>query len=277
MSRQEIRLSQVEDHLLDFHEVGRFRLRFASLRSKEAKDVRQPSQDYLTMLIGDNELCFVVCDGVSQSFFGDFAARFLGDRLLKWLEGHVPATIDPKIMAHELYGYLMNLHEEAEGQLADISYDENLPELLQEVLEEKRKRGSETTFVCGRIDFPNEKFPRGRAIFSWLGNTRIRLGRDSIWGILISKEPDANKGRWSTCRGLVGEKFSVAVQEIFRKGKPRFNRVLVYTDGVSALDEISERPGDRELSELIAESVSAADGDDATFLEIEITERVAYQ
>lgn len=269
MLLKELKLSQLEDNQFDIREIGRFKLRFASIRSLETRGQGQPNQDFLAFRVGRDDLCFVVCDGVSQSFFGDFAARLLGERLLDWLGENAPDSTEPKIVAPLLYNFLMQLPENARKELSGITYDNGLPELLREVLEEKRLKGSETTFVCGRLDFPGNKFPKGRALFSWLGNTRIRLGRDRLWGAMITRDPEKNKGRWSTHRGLIGGRLAVASQEILREGRFRYNRVVTYTDGLAVLDDVTERPDDNCLSMFLSGSVDANNSDDATFLEVE--------
>src|SRR2546423_1779915 len=64
-----------------------FSWRYAYARSADTRKVGDPGQDYLTFRYSDSAFAFALCDGGSQSFFGDLAARFLGDGLMEWLWG----------------------------------------------------------------------------------------------------------------------------------------------------------------------------------------------
>src|SRR4051812_28143375 len=54
-------------------------------RSRDSKQGNAPGQDFITFRCEGQRLAFAVCDGVSQSFYGDLAARFLGEQLVSWL------------------------------------------------------------------------------------------------------------------------------------------------------------------------------------------------
>src|SRR3954454_2627255 len=54
-------------------------------RSRDSKKNNAPGQDFIAFRCTDSRLIFAVCDGVSQSFYGDLAARFVGERLVNWL------------------------------------------------------------------------------------------------------------------------------------------------------------------------------------------------
>jgi len=270
MPERNIVLPQDEDCWLTISEIGGFKLRYASLRSSESREMGQANQDYLAVHVRESSISFAVCDGVSQSFFGEFAAKFLGQNLLDWLGEKMLKAVEPKVLIQDLYSFLTGVVNEATHAISGYGIDGELPALLHEVLEEKKRMGSEATFVCGRVDLPGEDFPRGRGVFSWLGNTRLRLGRDNVWGVMITKEPDKNRGRWSTRRGLISGRFSLASLEMAKGEAYRFNRVLVYTDGLCVLDGVTTRPSDEEMDRILKEVSDAQDGDDATLLEIEI-------
>ena len=63
----------------------RFSYRFAFDRSADSIKANEPGQDYIAIIAADDRIAFVLCDGVSQSFYGDLAARILGDQLVTWL------------------------------------------------------------------------------------------------------------------------------------------------------------------------------------------------
>jgi len=54
-------------------------------RSAESVASGDPGQDYLSFADSDSSFNFALCDGISMSYFGDIAAKFLGDRLIEWL------------------------------------------------------------------------------------------------------------------------------------------------------------------------------------------------
>src|SRR5262245_60073141 len=57
-------------------------------RSRDSKKNNAPGQDFIAFCCDESRgsrLVFAVCDGVSQSFYGDLAARFLGEQLVHWL------------------------------------------------------------------------------------------------------------------------------------------------------------------------------------------------
>src|SRR5579872_1879110 len=67
-------------------------------RCREARTQNLPGQDYARALSAPagNTLAFCVCDGVGSSYKGDFAAAFLAERLVDWLDRleSVPAATD---------------------------------------------------------------------------------------------------------------------------------------------------------------------------------------
>lgn len=64
--------------------------RFAYARSADTRASGDVGQDYLAVREGPQTLVFALCDGVSQSFYGDLAARYLGDALVAWLGERLP-------------------------------------------------------------------------------------------------------------------------------------------------------------------------------------------
>jgi len=263
-------LPQDEDTYVHSHVGGPFSLRYASVRSGDSKERGQPGQDYVAFRIEDRWMAFIVCDGVSQSFYGGFASKFLGERLLKWLEEELGQALDPEIILQKIDDFLVGLIPVATEKIDSHPIPDNAPAMLSEVLEQKRSKGSETTYVCGRIDLPGKLFPQGRAVFSWMGNTRLRLGKGKSWGTLISKGTDKDRGRWSSKKGPTGGQLKIVSQGLLRNNQFRFNRVLAYTDGVSSLDDVQIKPTDFQLQEYIDKAILSSDSDDSSFLEIEI-------
>jgi len=86
----------------------RFSYRFAFDRSADSIKANEPGQDYIAIIASDDRIAFVLCDGVSQSFYGDLAARILGDQLVAWLWEMARTT-----SRVNLYGRLLYLNSSA--------------------------------------------------------------------------------------------------------------------------------------------------------------------
>lgn len=263
-------LPQDEDTYVQKCIEGPFSLRYASVRSSDSKESGQPGQDYVSFSVRDEKLTFIVCDGVSQSFYGDFAARYLGDHVISWLYDKMPHTLDAEFLSEHLSQYLNDLSRPAAKEIREHPVPEGVNGLLADVLEEKRSKGSETTFACGLIEFSNDLFADGRALFFWMGNCRLRLGNKKDWGVPVNISPDSDKGKWSTNKGISSGQLRVSARSLTKNGKPRFNRILAYTDGLALLDKINKKPSDSEFDRLIAKAVDSNYSDDCSFLEIEL-------
>jgi len=241
--------------------------RFAYARAADTRAADDVGQDYLTVREDAHTFIFALCDGVSQSFFGDLAARYLGDALVAWLSGHLPATVDAEPIRTALAAHLRELTQLATDQVQRLSLPPDLPPMLREVLQEKRALGSESTFVCGRIDLPGSDFPTGRVVLAWMGDSRLRLwtGDDAqttdVGGVFETAQ------RWSTRRGPVGGDVNVFIAPLERDGR-RINRLMAYSDGLAALDDWSRDPSNHAVQDLITQAGEAATSDDISFLEV---------
>jgi len=244
-----------------------FAYRFAYARAAETRVAGDVGQDYLAVREGERTFVFALCDGVSQSFYGDLAARYLGDALVAWLSDSLPPTMEPETIRAALTTYLHDLTGPATEQVRHHPLPSDIPQMLRDVLEEKRALGSESTFVCGRIDLPGGDFPAGRIVLAWMGDSRLRL-----WG--SGDESPADLGgvfetaqRWSSRRGPVGGDPHVFVAPLVQAGR-RFNRLMAYSDGLAALDARDKAPSNRALQDLITRAGETATSDDISFLEV---------
>lgn len=270
MKTFEVVLPQDRDTRVEVFSAKPYSLRYASVRSSDSKETNQNGQDYISVFIEGKRLAFSVCDGVSQSFYGDLASSYLGQRLIMWLLERMPHTLDEAALAKQLTDYLNDASRHAANVINNHPVPKDVSELLAEVLEEKRKRGSETTFVCGFIELPNKLFKEGRALFSWMGNCRLRLGTSMAWGDMLVENPDDDKGKWSTHKGPASGKVHLKALTLVNGRKRRFNRILAYTDGLALLDTVAKRPDDSELDQLIEKAVDSNYSDDCSLLEIEL-------
>ncbi|HRO23607.1 MAG TPA: protein phosphatase 2C domain-containing protein [Promineifilum sp.] len=123
--------------------------RYAYARAADSRRDDEPGQDYLAFRDGADHFVFAVCDGVGQSFYGDLAARLLGDALVDWLETGPPVADHPAALVDSLPAFLSALTATAAERVDQYPIPDG-PPLLREVLLEKQARGSEAMFVCGR-------------------------------------------------------------------------------------------------------------------------------
>lgn len=240
----------------------RFSYRFAFDRSADSIKANEPGQDYIAIIAADDRIAFVLCDGVSQSFYGDLAARILGDQLVAWLwENGTNHIQNQSLLTASLSQFLSQLTEFATQQVSQFVFPPEMSSMLQSVLEKKRALGSEATFTSGFIDLANE-----RCYLSWMGDSRLR-----IWDKngektheLLGEEAFQTSERWSTRRGMVGKLHSVLI--------PTANviRLTTYSDGLARLDHhlINGPSSDQTLTKIIEESKLLAGSDDISFLEI---------
>jgi len=236
--------------------------RYAFDRSADSIRTNQPGQDYLVIVSDTDHLAFVLCDGVSQSFYGDVSAKILGEKFVNWLwENGKDFGQEKSQLINKVSLFLNHLTEEASVKIEDMDLPEALPSMLRVVLEKKRKMGSESTFTSGFIDFENK-----RLFLCWMGDSRLR-----IWdrcsektSDLLGAETFQTRERWSSCKGLVGELHVgiFSTNDIIH--------LVTYSDGLSRLDHSFSRgsPSDRTLSGIFEESKLLSASDDISFLEI---------
>jgi hypothetical protein len=136
------------------------------------------------------------------------------------------------------------------------------------VLEQKRGKGSESTFVCGRIDLPNATLPQGRLVLAWMGDSRLR-----VWG--PSGERTRELGdrfqtaqRWSSRQGLVGGELNLFVAPIEQNKKREITLLMAYSDGLAPMDKFTDSPKNFTVQDLVERAGEAAASDDIAFLEI---------
>jgi hypothetical protein len=199
--------------------------RYAYARSLECKGIGDTGQDYLVISESETRLSFALCDGVSQSFYGDLAARFLGEALVDWLLIS-PVDLSSSELAMAITQYLNLLKGPAGDHVIEFRLPEKLAPMLQNALDKKRAIGSESTFIAGLIDIAANVI-----VLVWMGDSRLR-----IWGHgieLTSKfENTFNKQeRWSTSKGPVGRvhSFIISLNQI--------THFIVYSDGFEKLDQ----------------------------------------
>lgn len=238
---------------------GAFKCRYGYGRAAETVNQGDSGQDFAAVRMNGNVCNFVLCDGVGMSYLGDFAARFLGNALLDWLE----TTQHPTVEAVERL--LHDLTLPASEQLEKIQPLESSPLLLREVLMEKRSRGSQAMYVCGRIELTGGS-RKSRVWLAWQGDSRIRLWRNNQEQSDMFQAHCKTNERWSTLEGPVGGKPHIYET----KGTASDSlRLQLYTDGLNDLDAIQAYVPDEHIQVLLDATHTGGLEDDAAFIELE--------
>ncbi|MBO9599719.1 MAG: protein phosphatase 2C domain-containing protein [Cohnella sp.] len=214
---------------------GTWSYRYGYIRSSDCRQSGDPGQDYLAFEDKGGTLAFAVCDGIGMSYYGDIAARFLGDKLLDWLgsgdAGHGGATD----AGQSLERMLQEAAGECAGLLDRHTYPASLPVIVKEALDAKKMLGSGSVFACGRLDPPSAQYPGGRLLLAWLGDVRVRYwGKD---GEVSFRDPATidTRHQWISSNGTIGGGPWIYIEEGLADAG-RIGEVFVYSDGLAALD-----------------------------------------
>lgn len=245
--------------------------RYAYQRSFDSKKANSPGQDYLSFKYNEAKYVFALCDGVSQSFVGELGAKILGKALISWLWNEIPET---EIEVQEkLSFYLNSLVDAATTYIENYSFPEETLPIVKEVLNEKRETtGSESTFICGRIDLSSEQFPEGRVVILWLGDSYGKLwkGEDNV----IPEDKFITTERWSTKLGLVEDSPHIYCSPLKIDGEIIADRLIVSSDGIPKIELDGYILQDARLSNMIDNLHHSPSSDDISYLEIWISKSV---
>jgi hypothetical protein len=203
-------------------------------RSVDFDEGDKYGQDYAVARGGNGYIVGVVADGVSQSFYGNLAAK----KVSEWLVEHLWITRVAPPPATQLEESLKTLEEAFAADVEAFQVPEHLPWMLKDNLESVRqKSGSQAVFTAFVLD---------------LLNTRLFLYQvgDVIAIIHYSDkpseaaQPSSNKGRWSSAG-----KSDLLLEETIHDG---VKGVVVKSDGAGkdwgqsidgeVLDEDSFKP-----------------------------------
>ncbi|MGG1574550.1 PP2C family serine/threonine-protein phosphatase [Fictibacillus sp. NRS-1165] len=242
-----------------------FSIRYGYARSSETQEADDSGQDFLAFEVKDRTLVFAVCDGVSLSFCGDLAARFLSEKLIRWL-GELPADEfnDEAAVKEKLAFYLAKLTEEGTETIRKHRLPASMPPILREVLEEKRTKGSETMFICGRIGMADEMTNQARVFLASSGDIRLRIWDSSEEVTAKGEMMPETKKRWSTKDGLIGGD----IHTVTGQSLGGVHRIAVYSDGLSVIDGLKQLPTTDQLQILVKKSLQSPLSDDLSFLDI---------
>ena len=162
-----------------------------------------------------------MCDGVSQSFYGDLAARFLGERLVMWLdelpafEGEFAADVD---------GVLHSWVDEATRLVEAKPVNPKLAPMIHDALDRKRENGSEAMFVAGVLDIEKH-----RLAVCWMGDMRLWLWDAAGNSIDLPGAEWLTRERWSTRVGPKNGDPRTAIVPL-----DNVARITIHSDGVGS-------------------------------------------
>jgi hypothetical protein len=243
-----------------------FAYRYAYAPSADASTSGEEGEDYLVCREDDTTFVFVLCDGVTQSFLGGLGADVLGDDLMSWLWDRLPSTEDHAEIREALTEHLDALTKTATVEIRRKPLRKDLEPLHREVLDEKRAAGSESMFVCGRIDLAGGECPDGRLVLAWMGDSRIRLWRGQQERTSELGNHFHTAERWSTLHGPLGGKPHVYTAPLRSEPSPIVS-VAAYSDGLALLDQHSSLPADFAKDASI-QHLFDSPPDDISFMEI---------
>jgi hypothetical protein len=246
------------------------------VRCQEARTQKLANQDYAQVRIqtDGSSLCFCVCDGVGSSYKGDFAAQYLAKHLMQWMHSLQNRAIQPSAtLAADLTRQLDLWAIQAQERLRRLTISEDVPGLVREVLEELRDTyGSETVFLCGRIDqtpstllHADEAYPDGahltQLMIFWMGNVTAQLFTSQDHYLMLGMDHDAT-ARWST---LLGARGPIAVRNMHL---PIIERLIVHTDGLDSISPSLSAMDDAAWQSQVRQLLLLPRSDDMTALDI---------
>ena len=247
--------------------------RYAYSPSNESLAGGRPGQDYLVISerINPPALAFALCDGVSQSFYGNIGSRFLGDALVSWLS-HLEGEQDAVVVRQSLKEMLQWATLFGQVQVERQELPTELEYMTREVMELQRTEGTESMFICGRIDEPCAVFSKGRAVVAWMGDSRLRLWGTGAPGADQLRATFDTRERWSSRIGLGGAEPHLIVAHLEDATAQTLTRLLMYSDGLKSIDDKWQEPVTDDLVwKEIDASLADPDSDDISYLEIWLT------
>ncbi len=228
-------------------------------RSRDSRLAGAPGQDFIGYACDTRaqRIAFAVCDGVSQSFYGDLAARFLGERLVSWL---AEAAISDDFSA-QVESALHEWTSPATELVRSRPISDSVAPIVRDALERKREAGSETMFVAGLVDLAG-----GQLAVCWMGDMRLWLWDVAGRQLELPGAAWLTRERWSTWSGPRNGSPRTAVLPL-----DRIARITVHSDGVgNRADELATITLDGLNA--LAETLSAAPAsDDVAILDIALT------
>ncbi len=268
-------VSQFEDAYVTMIPFDHYTVRYGYARSSDSRRSNTKSQDYLAFRADATQVAFVVCDGVGQSFFGDIAARIVGENLVDWLwsawrldnaNNQLDRIEAQSHFQKEVSDFLLTLVEPAKNKIKNHPLKPGLHAITIDALEGMRLEGSETTVVCGFIRLPNLDLPTGSVFLAWGGNSKVWLYDEQ--GLRTDHTQEANfdnKHHWSSERGLS----AASPLQTWAGSFHAIGRVCAYTDGLDKVADRLQRPLSLDALQTLVKEESEFEGsDDISIFEV---------
>lgn len=237
-----------------------FFFRFGLDRSRDTQKSDQPGQDCISVQWTAIRLAATLCDGVSQSFFGELAAAELSNKLSQFLLA-MPNESDPTFLHDTIRAFLDTLSSTFSRTVEEVSLEHIEPAFLRAVLEKKRNLGSEAVFTAVLLDKTID-----RVLLVWAGDCRLRLWLrgEEVTRELLRSEDFITQERWSSSKGVVGSLHLA----LFPTSS--FDTIMTYSDGLSLLDDIASvfQESNVAIEHYVSQTKSLASSDDVSFLQI---------
>ncbi|AWB44417.1 hypothetical protein DCC85_09375 [Paenibacillus sp. CAA11] len=247
---------QLQVQPLTIYRRNEITCKYAYSPSADSLFVGDAGQDYAAICVDKEDIVFVLCDGVSLSYRGDFGARFLGERLLSWL------CEEPAPSAEGLRCQLAEIADAASQAIKELHIPTHLPQLLREVLEEKRSMGTEAMYICGRVRLPRPSAP-GKLWLGWQGDARVRMWEHEGEIRLAELTSFCTADRWSSREKSPQDDPYIAELPL-SANDPK--SLLIYSDGFKALDSLNLPPMDQEVYAVLDAEMDRGLEDDASLL-----------
>ena len=264
-----LELDQRHETPVTLVQSGAFGIRYAYARSADTGRAGQSGQDYVAIRAEAERLVFVLCDGVGQSFFGEIGSQILGDALLRWL-WKLPGDSQGSSLVLEdwvgkLHEYLKTVSASATPLVGEKDLKDIQAGLLREVLEDKRKEGSQSNFVCGAFDAPSRDLQAGRLLLFWLGNAKLQIWRA---GTNLTERLEAawdDRERWSSLTGAVGRVHA------YRSDWRQIDCVIGHSDGLDPVRRVLKPAlASQVIDQNIDQLRRQPNSDDISFVEISL-------
>ncbi|MCE7948307.1 MAG: hypothetical protein DYG88_12860 [Chloroflexi bacterium CFX4] len=252
-----ITLNQESDTPARREYVGGMALTYLYDRSRDSQQAGGRGQDFIAFCATDSRLAFAVCDGVSQSFYGDLAARFLGEKLTAWL-ADLPFPADTEAFRAALSEQLGVWQPAAAELVAAHPIRADLPPMLRDALARKRENGSETMFIAALLDHTTGKFAA-----CWMGDLRLRLFDAEGAELPLPDAVWETRQRWSSRLGAKNGDPQVLVQSL-----DGVARLTAYSDGFGSRADMLKRFTLESLNALADELISLPASDDLSLLDV---------
>jgi hypothetical protein len=252
-----VTLNQESDTPARREYIGNVALTYLYDRSRDSQQAGGRGQDFIAFCGDDTRLAFAVCDGVSQSFYGDLAARFLGEKLVRWLAA-LPFPDDAETFRAALNAQLAAWQPEAEALVAAQPIRADLPPLLRDALLRKRENGSESMFLAALIDHKVGAFAA-----CWMGDLRLRLFDAEGEELPLPEAHWETRQRWSS---RVGAKNGAP--QVLLMALNDIARLTAHSDGFGSRSDMLKRFTLESLNALADELLSLPTSDDLSLLDV---------